>query len=82
MPQRPEGEFGRKCDWTIVHKEDRSRQMSSSVTWLVKSLNRDLKNFGCGLAKQSTSHPIPNVAAATQTIVGASLLAMTESQAT
>lgn len=32
--------------------EDRSKQMSRSVTWAVKSLNRDLKNLGCGLAKQ------------------------------
>ncbi|CAI8913627.1 hypothetical protein EMIT0P100_20753 [Pseudomonas sp. IT-P100] len=53
MPQRPEGEFGRKCDRTTVHREDRSKQMNRSVTWQDKSLNRDLKNFGCEMAKHS-----------------------------
>ena len=39
--------------------------MSRSVTRVDKPLNRDLKNFGCELAKHSTSKtPLSNVGAA------------------
>jgi hypothetical protein len=82
MPQRPEGQFRRKCreiwrgggreattkarrssvggclevacDWPTVHRENRRKQMTRSVTRRLKSLNQDLKNFGYCLAKHST----------------------------
>jgi hypothetical protein len=81
MPQRPEGQFGRKCrevwrggrqeptttagrtsaagcrvvecDWPTVHRKNRRKQMSRSVTRVEGGLNREFKNFGCGLAKHS-----------------------------
>ena len=61
VPQRPEGQIGRKCDGATVHRTNRAKQVGSSVTWAVGVLNRDLKNFGCGLAKQSLDRPLISV---------------------
>ncbi|CAI8754820.1 hypothetical protein EMIT0P258_150007 [Pseudomonas sp. IT-P258] len=39
------------CDWPTVHRENRRKQMTRSVTRQLKSLNQDLKNLGYRLAK-------------------------------
>src|SRR5689334_17199269 len=87
MPQRPEGQFRRKCreawrgggresttkarrtsadgclevdcDWPTVHRENRRKQMTGSVTRWVQSLNQDLKNLGCRMAKHLAVHWSP-----------------------